>query len=81
MLLIRSSISCLACYVCSFVVITSHFTNVDERDICSMFVTEGRFSSFFKSRIHSVLIYVVGGDDSGIMNELILFNYLMFYGV
>ena len=38
--------SCLSCYFCFFVVITSHFTNVDERYVCSIFVTEGRFSSF-----------------------------------
>ena len=45
-LLMRSSMSCLACSFLGFVVITSHFPEVDKRDILSMLVIEGRFSSF-----------------------------------
>ena len=49
-LLMRLSISCLACSFCFFVVITSHFSYLDDRYVFSMFVTEGRFSRLsFKS--------------------------------
>ena len=46
-LLMRLSISCLACSFCFFVVITSHFPDVDDRYVFSMFVTEGIFSSLY----------------------------------
>ena len=39
------------------------------------------FEFFFQFRIHSVLIYIVDRDDIGIINELILLNYFMFYSV
>ena len=43
-LLMRLHMSYLACSFCFFVVITSHFSDVDDRYTFSMFVTEGRFS-------------------------------------
>ena len=71
-LLMRLSMSCLACSF-FFVVITSYFPDIDDRYFFPMFMTDKSFSSFFlKSRIHNILVYIVVRDDCGIMNELIL---------
>ena len=77
-LLMRSSISCLACsffWLCSN--ITSRFPEVDEIYFFCVSDREKIFELFFQSRIHSV---VDRGND-GVMDELILLNYLVFDSV
>ena len=44
--MMRLSISWLVCSFCFFVVTTSHFPDVDNRYIFSIFVTDGIFSCF-----------------------------------
>ena len=46
-LLVRLSMLCLVCSFCFFVVITSHFPDVDDRCFFSMFAIDQRFSSLF----------------------------------
>ena len=78
-LLMRSSISCLACsffWLCSN--ITSRFPEVDEIYFFCVSDREKIFELFFQSRIRSVFIDGVDRYNGGVMDELVLLNYLVF---